>query len=566
MKRGGRPGEANGGANGSAKAGAGWPDRARMHVLNDSHLRPAINTLARQQSNQLFSGVSAFRGAMMVTGSTYVTYALGMLTSIVIARTLGPDDFGRYAYVVWLAGLLVLVVNNGITTTAIRFVSESLGRGSAEVAGSVHGWLLKRQLASAALVGIAFLVFLPQFKPTGWEHEGLGLFAVATLAAGMCKAWFIFDVSIAKGHGHYGIEAGATVAMSLFNIGAVLLLLWMGAGLEAYVVLFAFVGAGHAIAGRTLRRRANLLPNYIRLEPALQPRVRSHLWWTVLLVLAWALSNKSIETFLLNRTVGAAAVGYFAIAAALTRGGIDMLSSGLGTVLMPMMSHAYGSGGSERVGPIVAGAVRYYAALGLLLAGAGALAAPALVVLLYGNAYGEVVLPLQVMVVVGGLTLAEGAFGALLSTTDNQKLRVGFVVLSLALTASLAIYLVPRHGLAGAVLAHAVSRILVFSVTSVGITYLLALRMPWRELLRLMAAAATAFVPALVLVRVLPESWGGLVAAAAYVLVYVAASVAYRAWRRDDARVLAGLGERYPRLAAWGGSWAMRLAGGRAAP
>src|SRR5690606_3334743 len=74
------------------------------------------------------------------------------------------------------------------------------------------------------------------------------------------------------------------------------------------------------------------------------------------------------------------------------------------------------------------------------------------------------------------------------------------------------------------------------------------------------------FVPALVLVRVLPASWGGLVAAAAYVLVYVAASVAYRAWRRDDARVLAGLGERYPRLAAWGGSWAMRLAGGRAAP
>src|SRR5690606_13369762 len=108
--------------------------------------RPAINTLARQQSNQLFSGVSAFRGAMMVTGSTYVTYALGMLTSIVIARTLGPDDFGRYAYVVWLAGLLVLVVNNGITTTAIRFVSESLGRGAAEVAGSVHGWLLKSQL------------------------------------------------------------------------------------------------------------------------------------------------------------------------------------------------------------------------------------------------------------------------------------------------------------------------------------------------------------------------------------------------------------------------------------
>ncbi|MEN1939573.1 oligosaccharide flippase family protein [Luteimonas sp. MJ174] len=537
-----------------------------MHVLKGSHLRPVIITLARQQSNQLFSGVSAFRGAMMVTGSTYVTYALGMLTSIVIARTLGPDDFGRYAYVVWLAGLLVMLANNGITTTAIRFVSESLGRGSGETAGHVHGWLLKRQLASAALVTIAFLVFLPQFKPTGWDREGLGLFAVATLAAGMCKAWFIFDVSIAKGYGHYGIEAGATVTMSLLNIGAVLLLLWTGAGLDAYVVLFALVGAGHAVAGWTLRRRAGLLPARGLLDAALQPRVRNHLWWTVLLVLAWALGNKSIETWLLNRTAGAAAVGYFAIAAALTRGGIDMLSSGLGTVLMPMMSHAFGAGGSERAGVIVAGAVRYYAALGLLLAGAGALAAPTLVVLLYGDAYGAVVLPLQVMVVVGGLTMAEGAFGALMSTTDNQKLRVGFVVLSLLVTASLAIYLVPRHGLAGAVLAHAVSRVLVFAVTWVGITRLLDLRMPWRELLRLVAAAATALLPALVLLRVLPELWGGLVAAVAYVLAYAAASVGYRAWRREDARILVGLGQRYPRLGAWVNTMAVRFCGGGSVP
>lgn len=527
--------------------------------------RPATIPLARQQSNHLFSGVSAFRGAMMVTGSTYVTYALGMLTSIVIARTLGPDDFGRYSYVVWLAGLLVVLTNNGLTTTAIRFVSESLGRGSAASAASVHGWLLRRQLASALLVAIGFLAFLPQFQPTGWER-GMGLFAAATLVAGMCKAWFIFDVSIAKGHGHYGIEAGATVLMSVLSIVAVLLLLWSGAGLEAYVVLFAVVGAGHAVAGHTLRRRARLLPDHQPLDVELLPRVRRHLWWTVLLVLAWALGNKSIETWLLNRTAGAAAVGYFAIAAALTRGGIDMLSSGLGTVLMPMMSHAYGSGGRARAGGILAVAVRYYAALGLLLAGVGALAAAPMVALLYGDAYGEVVLPLQVMVVVGGLTLAEAAFAALLSTTDNQKLRVGFVALSLLVTASLAIYLVPRYGLSGAVLAHAVSRLLVFAITWVGIVRLMALRMPWRKLLRLVAAALTALVPSLALALLLPARWGGIVAALVYAALYLAATVVYRAWRREDANVLAGVATRYPRVAAVATAALARLGRRGAAP
>lgn len=492
---------------------------------------------------------------MMVTGSTYVTYALGMLASVIIARSLGPDDFGRYAYIVWLAGLLVVMANNGVTTTAIRFVSESLGRGSADDAGRVHGWLLRRQLVSALLVAAGFLLLLPQLRPTGWE-EGLGLFAVVTLVAGLCKAWFIFDVSIAKGHGHYGIEAGTAVVMGLVSICAVLALTAARAGLDAYLMLFAIIGAGHALASRVLRRRAHLLPQRGGLSADLQARVRRHLWWTILLVLAWALGNKSIETWLLNRTAGAAAVGYFAIAVALTRGGIDMLSSGLGTVLMPMMAHAYGAGGSSRAGAILANSLRYYVALGLLLAGAGAMAAPQAVLLLYGPAYADVVLPLQVMVVVGGVTLGEAAFGAMLSTTDNQKLRVGFVVLSLVVTAALAFLLVPRHGLLGAVAAHAVSRLLVFVVTWIGISRLLDLRMPWRELSRLLAAAVFALVPSLVLLQLLPTAWGGIAAALVYAPLYLALGLACRAWRQEDAALLVRFAERYPRLAGIVGRWA----------
>ena len=529
-------------------------------LLPAATLYVMMTTLARQQPNHLFSGVSAFRGAILVTGSTYVTYALGMLTSIIIARTLGPDDFGRYAYVVWLAGLLVVMANNGITTTAIRFVSESLGRGSAVDAGSVHGWLHRRQLASGLLVAIGFIALLPHLRPTGWDG-GLGLFAAVTLVAGLCKAWFIFDVSIAKGHGHYGIEAGATVLMSVVSIAFVLGLMLAGAGLEAYVLLFAAVGVGHAVAGSVLRRRAALFSSHAPLDALLLPRVRTHLWWTVLLVLAWALGNKSIETWLLNRTASAAAVGYFAIAAALTRGGIDMLASGLGTVLMPMMAHAYGSGGSKRAGVILASSLRYYAALGLLLAGGGALVAPQAVALLYGSAYGDVVLPLQVMVVVGGVTLGEASFGALLSTTDNQKLRVGFVVLSLLVTASLAFYLVPRYGLMGAVAAHAASSLLVFAITWVGITRLLALRMPWRELSRLALAAVLALVPAATLARLLPDAWSGFAAAFVYVLLYLVFTIACRAWSSEDASLLAGLAARHPRLAGAIGHWAARLAG-----
>lgn len=504
--------------------------------------------MASQQTNQPFSGLSAIRGAMMMTGSTYVTYGLGMLVSIVIARSLGPEDFGRYSYVVWLAGLVVVLANNGLSTSAIRFLSESLGRGVPATARRVHGWMRRRQWACMLLVGVGFVLLVPLLVPAGWGGDKLGLFVAVTLAAGLLKAWFIFDVSVAKGYGHYGIEAASTVLVSVLNIAAVLLLWWLHAGLEAYLLLFALAGGAYALTGHLLRRRARLIPARGAVDAVVLPRMRRHLYWTVLLALAWAFSNRSIETWLLNRLVGAAAVGYFAIAAALVRGGVDMLASGLATVLMPMMAHAFGAGGQARAGEIMGNAMRYFTCMGLLLAGTGALAAEPLIALLYGPAYHPVVLPLQVMFVVGGLTLAEGAFNALLSTTDNQKLRVGFVGLSLVVTAMMAVLLVPRYGLMGAVAAHACSRVLVFAAIGFGITRMMHMRLPWHELARLLAAALVAAGTGLVVLSVLPSRWAGIAAAVVYAVTLIACTVAFGAWREQDLRELGIFTARYPHL------------------
>ena len=95
-------------------------------------------------SNQ-FGAKAVLRSVLLTTGSTYVTYAAGLVTSMLIARGLGPADYGRYAYLVWLSGLLVLVMNHGLTTSAIRFVSESLGRKSLVDAQDVHRRLQRWQ-------------------------------------------------------------------------------------------------------------------------------------------------------------------------------------------------------------------------------------------------------------------------------------------------------------------------------------------------------------------------------------------------------------------------------------
>lgn len=498
--------------------------------------------------NALFGRAAAVRAALLMTSSTYVMYAAGLVVSALIARAVGPDEFGRYSYLVWLAGVLGMISNNGLTTTGIRFVSESLGRDSVASAQAIHGWLQRRQVACTALVGGAFLLALPFFTPAGWDHSSPWIYAGIVIVSMVAKTHFLFDISIAKGYGRFNVEAYSSMAVSVLNLAAVVVLMLLRAPLLAYLALFALASTAYALWATAMMRRAGIRASHEPIEPQLRRRMTRHLGWTVALTLAWVLGNKSIETWLLNALVGAAAVGYFTIAAALTRGGVDLLSSGLSSVLMPAMAHAFGASGQPRVNLILGYSLRYFQFLGLMLAGVGVFWSQLGVTLMYGSEYQPVVNVLRVLVLVGGLTLGEGALGALLSTTDNQRLRAGFATLSILVTAVAAIALVPRFGLAGAVAAHAMSRSVVFVITLATVVRLMEVRLPWQLLRRLFAAAVLAALPALGVQLAWPGMWGGAAAGLTYAAVLLSATVLLHAWSAEDAEHLLAVLQRFPGL------------------
>lgn len=512
--------------------------------------------------SQQFSGAAAIRAAMMIMGSTYVTYAVGLLVSILVARHLGPDDFGRYSYVIWMAGILIAVGNNGLTLTVIRFVSESLGRKSVESARSVHGWALRLQWACLGLMSVAFVLASRHLAPDGWQGPLAGFVAIA-LVAGIAKAIYIFDSSVAKGYGRFDVEARSTVAMSMASIAIVLVLVYFDAPLMGYLLCFMFVSIGHGAMSTWLLRSGGMISSRQALEPELERRVRGHLLWSVMLVLAYTFSNRSIETYLLNVTVGPAEVGFFTIAAALSRGGVDLLSSGLMTVMMPIMAHAFGEGGVDRVSTIMGNALRYCFFIGLLLVGVGLLVSRPGVALMYGEKYAEVVLPLRVMILVGGLTLGESVFNALLSTTDNQRLRVVFSCTSLVIAVVFAFALVPTFGLLGAVLSYACSRSLMFAVYVTFIVRMMRLQLPVREFVRLLGCALLAGAIPFGLVLLVPGLWSELVAGVVFALLFVATTVFFNAWRSSDVGHFLEFLERYPllhgRMSGFLERWALRL-------
>lgn len=497
-------------------------------------------------SNQ-FGAKAMLRSALLMTGSTYVAYAAGLVASMLVARALGPADFGRYSYLIWLSGILVILMNHGLTTSAIRFVSESLGRNDHAGAQAIHRWFQKRQGWSILVVGAVFLTGLPLLKPAGWEGH-IALFGLVVLIASATKAWYLFSISVAKGHGRFGVEAGSVSILSLVNLAGAGILAWVGVPLDGFLLLFLLVSIAHPVMAMVQLRRADIRKGGRECEETLLQRVRPHLFWTMVSTFVYAFSNKAVETFLLNKLAGPEAVGFFTIAATLTRGGVELLSAGLITVLLPMMANAFGAGGRDRVNRIAGDAVRYFHFLGLLLAGVGFFWATPAITLMYGDKYAPAAFALQMMVIIRGFTLSHAAFGALLSITDNQRLRAAESVFAVVVSAATALWMVPRYGLTGAIYAHMLSTACVFLFSYACVRIVLKVPLPYGDALRMTAAALSAAavsVGALIATDA-PSSLHQLLVGVLYVLTYLACSLVFKVWNQYDLAMLGQLGNRIP--------------------
>lgn len=477
---------------------------------------------------------SHLRAAALIATSTYVTTVLGFLVSVIIARSLGPHDYGQYAYLVWLTGLLVQIGNNGLCTSGIRFISECTGRGEAGEARNVHRWLRNQQVLSVAGVLALFVLSTLIFKPAGWlGSTSLLVFIVVVCVA--CKAFYIFNISVAKGYKKFSVESWSNMVLTtVYTAGAGILAL-MNASLTTFSFFFAAVSAGYMAMVAWFFHKENIQAGTAPCSETTLSRLKPHLMWTIVLVVVATLSNKTMETLLLSSLTGPAEVGYFSIATALTRGGVDLLSSALTTMLMPLMSHAFGEGGIGKVNIILARALRYFMFLGLLLAGVGALWSEPGILLMYGAKYEPVIDILRVMTLIGGLTLTEGAFGALLSTTDNQKLWAQISMLSIVVSVVTASALVPLYGLHGAVISHAVTRITILLLMMWRIrTVMHDIKLPIRALgkLLLSATASAALVSPILLWSHAPAV--EFTCGAIFALTYIPITFLFGAWTAQD--------------------------------
>ncbi|SFW21270.1 oligosaccharide flippase family protein [Luteibacter sp. UNCMF366Tsu5.1] len=487
--------------------------------------------------------LAVLRSVGIVTVSTYIEYALGLLMSVWIARSLGPADFGRYAFTIWLCGWLIVCSNHALTTSSTKFIAEADGMGDPNLGSHLAARFSRIQTVSSAIVIALFVAVACVVRPSEWEGSLLPVMALVVVAV-VAKANYAMLVAIGKGQERFEPEAIATVVGGIVGMLLVLAAMLVHAGLVSFVALFTLACLLLNVINRLAYR------HYCRpyaagaIPPTVAKRVNRHLRLTAGLVLMGSFRAGTIEVFLLTTFTGSVAVGYFAIAGTLTRGAVQLFSVGLTSTLLPYMAKTFGESGTARAARFLSEATRFYWAVGVAIAGLGVVTTPEIVRLMYGTRYVDAIPAIEATLVLGGLLLIGNGIAAFQTVVDRQDDRIRIAVVALVANLVLGVALVPPLGLAGAVLTYAGTRIVEMALAIHYLRKATSGALPVAAMSRLFAVGLVATLAAWAATAATPSRLGFIVGAVTFMALYVPGSLLVRYWTTDDVQLMTGLGRR----------------------
>ena len=293
-------------------------------------------------------------GAVLLAGSQYVAAAVGLVTSVVSARLLGPKDFGLAAVVMsypMLLGSLVAVKSGSVTT---RYIARFRADGRADLLAGICklGYALDFlvSLGAALLVAVTARCVAPEFF-----HDPKLVWMMIAFAASF-PIWSLAGTSHAILTSFERFRWVALLQVLDQVIGSVLVigLLLGGFGVAGAVlgaalgnVLIAIIAAG--LAGFVLRREH--LPAWWRASIEHVRPVRKEIaelfGWNYLIVTGSGLMGQ-LPLMILAHFRGPEAAGFFRLATSIVTVG-SYLETSMGRVVYPALSARWSLESGERV-------------------------------------------------------------------------------------------------------------------------------------------------------------------------------------------------------------------------
>ncbi|NIR42892.1 MAG: oligosaccharide flippase family protein [Gemmatimonadetes bacterium] len=371
---------------------------------------------------------------------------IGLASSIILARWLGPQGRGVYALIILIPALFQFLGGLGLEAAATYLVARHRAEARAIALTLIVASLL---LGAVLIAAYAALQTLPAFAgylaATSLDPDLVWILVAllpATIASSCASAALL-------GLERYRLYNLATLIMPTVTLALLIgLVVAAGLGLPGAVAsaalgqLAGFAGGGAIVL--------TVAPGRPRWAPLVIGDALRYGWKVYVAQVAWFLHNRS-DMFLVGYLAGPVALGYYATAVGLAEK-LNMPPSAVGTVLFPRVAAGPGTARD-----LTAGASRHTLWLTLILAVLLAAVAWPLIDLLYGVDFLPAVGPFWLLLP----GIVSISVGRVLSSDLNGRGLPGAVArangLALALNVGLNLWWIPIWGASGAAAATTVS-------------------------------------------------------------------------------------------------------------
>ena len=425
--------------------------------------------------------MSLIRSSLQSLAAQLLGLGLAFLTSIVLARYLGPTNNGRYAILVTVITLAQLIAGMGYPAAITYFgARRDVAPGSRRL-GALASTALVLALVAAAVVLAAFALVLRSDLLGGFlERESLSI-PVVWIAIASVVPYLVFQFmrQLLRARRRISAFNGVTV----LQVGATCVLLWVVLAISGSNLTLAVAAqlAGTALAaGVALVLVARLARVRLWLDRSLAREMTSFSLRSYVGTIFQFLSYK-LDLLILTALAGVTEAGYYVVAVALAERLWDLPSA----VRVALQPHVTGAPREEAV----AVTARFSRGLVLLsLLGALALLALAgpLVRLLFGGAYRPAVVALLLLVPGAALFSSSKLLSAFLVARGQPQIPSAIAGLGVLVNVPLNLALIPRWGIAGCAVASSVT----YALLSVATMTVIVRRygVPVGDLLRIRAA------------------------------------------------------------------------------
>ena len=460
-------------------------------------------------------------------------------TSVLVARYLGPDILGHFAFINFFVLTVTRASGSGVTSATRKYMSEYLAQNKPGMARGIYHLAYRYQLTSSLTLAALGLVAVILFGEHGYKL--MASIMVISIVPGL-MSW----VPAQANNAFENVAPNTIRALGYLVVYAAGLLLTLH-------VHWALVGVASAqLVARTvevflrtipLQKTLHAMP-LDQLDDALVRRIRKYcveaLGIQLLLSLVWDRS----EILFLQHYSTYVQIGFYSGSFGLTNNLLLVPKAFGGATGVTLMVEA--GRDPAKVDSIVRAASRFL----LLVVFPVHLGAAAVTALAMRYAYGARYLPAVPVLVIAAILAMSRAFQdipeTLLRAADKQKRILGLLLVTGAVNLTLDYIFIRHYAAVGAAIANGLAQTFGIFAFWHQTRKLYRFRFPFATAFRLAAAGTLMAATSYAICRLLPNPAGLVLAIAAGVPLYILLVRLFHGLEPSDRSRLARIGSRLP--------------------